>query len=66
MNVTAAVPIQVQSFSTERAYDALLVNCKAYSGRDGPQGVIPDSNVYWLSDGSVNAPGWKICPGIES
>jgi len=66
VNVTAAVPIQVQSFSTERAYDALLVNCKAYSGRDGPQGVIPDSNVYWLSDGSVNAPGWKICPGIES
>ncbi|CAK8990807.1 Transmembrane protease serine 9 (Polyserase-I) (Polyserine protease 1) (Polyserase-1) [Cleaved into: Serase-1 [Durusdinium trenchii] len=62
VNVTAAVAIQVQSFSTEEAYDSLLVNCKTYSGKEGPQGITPDTNIYWLSDHSINAAGWKICP----
>lgn len=62
VNVTAAVPIQVENFSTEDAYDALLVNCQVYSGQDAPEGVTPDTNIYWVSDDSVSAPGWKICP----
>ena len=62
VNTTAAVPIVVQNFSTEKSYDAVVVNCKVYSGTDGPEGVIPDSTIYWFSDGSVNAAGWRICP----
>lgn len=62
VNTTAAVPIVVQNFSTEKDYDAVIVNCKIYSGTDGPAGVIPDSTIYWFSDGSVNAAGWRICP----
>ena len=62
MNTSAATPLQVESFSTEAGYDSLLVNCKAYSGSVGPEAVVPDTTIYWYSDGSVVSSGWRICP----
>ena len=66
MNASAAVPIHVHEFSTEAGYDSLLVNCKAYSGSAGPEAVVPDTTIYWYSDGSVVSNGWKICPSAET
>jgi len=54
VNASAASPIRVEGFSTEEWYDTLLVNCKAYSGSDGPEGVTPETSIYWLSDASIN------------
>ena len=65
VNTSAAVPISVESFTTEAGYDNLLVNCKAYSGLVGPEGVVPDTTIYWYADGSVVASGWKICPSSD-
>ncbi|CAE7306257.1 mdn1 [Symbiodinium natans] len=62
VNTSAATPLQVESFSTEAGYDSLLVNCKAYSGSVGPEAVVPDTTIYWYSDGSVVSSGWRICP----
>lgn len=66
VNASAAVPIHVDEFSTEAGYDSLLVNCKAYSGSAGPEAVVPDTTIYWYSDGSVVSNGWKICPSAET
>mmetsp|Transcript_26199 Transcript_26199/g.60687 ORF Transcript_26199/g.60687 Transcript_26199/m.60687 type:complete len:420 (-) Transcript_26199:371-1630(-) len=62
VNVSAATPISVQNFSTEAGYDSLLINCKGYSGTSGPEGVLPDTTIYWYSDSSIVSTGWKICP----
>ena len=66
VNSSAASPIHVESFSTEGSYDNLLVNCEAYSGIVGPQGVIPDTTIYWYADGSVVSSGWRICPSEQT
>lgn len=62
VNASAAVPIDVKSFNTEDGYDMLLVNCEAYSGNFGPEGVTPEQNILWESDTSIVSSGWKICP----
>ena len=36
MNVSVAVPIRVENFSTELGYDFLSFSCKAFSGEVGP------------------------------
>lgn len=62
VNVSAALPIRVQSFATEGPYDHLEVNCVPYSGRQGPNGIVPNADIFWLSDGSLQDTGWKLCP----
>jgi len=57
--------IDVQHFDTEYKYDTLTVNDIAYSGKVGPQGVVPHTNIVWSSDFSVTHTGWKICPAAE-
>jgi len=54
--------INVKSFATEARYDYLLVNGARYSGVDGPQDVVPRTDIVWSSDLAVEAKGWKICP----
>ena len=36
MNVSDAVPIRVENFSTEPGFDFLSFSCKAFSGQVGP------------------------------
>lgn len=62
VNDTAAVPIAVEKFDTENNYDSLIVNCESFSGKRSPNGVIPESDIFWTSDGSLTGEGWKICP----
>lgn len=59
-------PITVNSFSTERNYDVLVVNGIRYSGNQGPDGVVPKGLIAWSSDYSVQRSGWKICMGPTS
>lgn len=63
VNESAAVPIHVVNFSTEEKFDALVENCKFYSGKKGPEKVVPTGVITWHSDESVVSAGWKICPG---
>lgn len=58
----AASPIFVDHFSTEYPYDHLEVNCVPYSGKHGPNGIIPNSDIFWLADGSMQDDGWRLCP----
>eukprot|EP00438_Fugacium_kawagutii_P010927 Skav211538 [mRNA] locus=scaffold352:473524:478241:- [translate_table: standard] len=63
VDYSAARPIQVEQFQTEKFYDTLVVNCEAYSGARSPAGVVPTSDIYWDSDGSLTGAGWRLCPG---
>lgn len=40
----------------------MLMNCDSFSGNHSPQGIIPYTDIMWVSDGRVVAKGWKICP----
>lgn len=62
VNPPAASPIFVDHFSTEDPYDHLEVNCVPYSGKHGPNGIIPNSDIFWLADGSMQDNGWRLCP----
>merc|ERR1719215_1601202 len=54
--------IAVRAFNTERRYDRLTVNGRAYSGGTPPaDGTVLNGDVTWLSDFSVTTAGWKIC-----
>jgi len=61
VNNTAAKPIVVEKFYTEKYYDLLIVNEVAYSGTQGPEGIIPQGVIIWRSDFSVTSWGWRIC-----
>jgi len=63
VNVSSAVPIRVEEFQTEPGFDQLLLNCRSFSGSESPAGVIPYTDIMWVSDVRVVAKGWKICPG---
>jgi len=54
-------PISVMSFKTEDYYDTLAVNGVDYSGSTGPEGVVPTTDIHWVTDISVRARGWEIC-----
>jgi len=64
IDLNAAAPIEVESFNTESYFDRLTVNGRAYSGTNGPSGVIPTANIQWASDFSVQKSGWRLCAGI--
>ncbi|CAK8986615.1 Serine protease 27 (Marapsin) (Pancreasin) [Durusdinium trenchii] len=53
VDTSAAMPITVDHFATEAPYDHLEVNCVPYSGKKGPHGIIPNSDIFWLADGSM-------------
>jgi len=56
--------LRVESFGTELGYDVLKVNGIAYSGLEGPRGVVPKGDIEWRSDMIVPAaPGFKLCLG---
>mmetsp|Transcript_81137 Transcript_81137/g.156732 ORF Transcript_81137/g.156732 Transcript_81137/m.156732 type:complete len:463 (+) Transcript_81137:2-1390(+) len=63
VNVTAAAPLNVLHFQTERGYDKLTVNGREYHGSWGPHAVTPRGNILWSSDYSVTRSGWKMCMG---
>mmetsp|Transcript_88816 Transcript_88816/g.108644 ORF Transcript_88816/g.108644 Transcript_88816/m.108644 type:complete len:417 (+) Transcript_88816:85-1335(+) len=63
VNDAAAVPIVVEKFQTENNYDSLIVNCEPFSGDRSPSGIVPNSDIFWASDGSLTGVGWKLCPG---
>jgi len=54
--------IDVKEFDTEPDYDVMEVNGQSYSGRLGPHGVVPITNIRWFSDYALTRKGWKICP----
>jgi len=59
-----AYKIHVESFATEDKVDYLEVNGEQFSGSsldDGPEGVVPTTDIMWSSDSSIGAKGWKIC-----
>jgi len=62
MSGSVGCTIRVVDFGTETGYDVLTVNGNAYSGTDGPEGVIPDGMILWRTDDSDVSVGWKICP----
>lgn len=57
-----AEPIVVKDFQTEAKYDKLIVNGNAYSGKAGPDGIVPQGSISWSSDGSVHQTGFNLCP----
>ena len=63
VNASSAVPIRVEEFATEPGFDQMLLNCRSFSGKDSPAGVIPYTDIMWVSDVRGVAKGWKICPG---
>jgi len=72
INVYAAMPIIVESFSTESWFDYLTVNGHRYSGSDwwwwkaGPIGVTPTTHIHWSSDFSWQRRGWRMCANRPS
>lgn len=42
--------------------DQMLMNCDSFSGNRSPEGIVPFTDIMWVSDGRVVAKGWKICP----
>ena len=62
VNPAAASPISVDHFATEEPYDHLEVNCVPYSGKHGPNDIVPNSDIYWMADGSMQDKGWRLCP----
>lgn len=58
-----APAITVDHFDTEDNWDSLKVNGMDYSGRNGPEGVVPTGQVLWQSDSGETRSGWKICLG---
>ena len=42
--------IDVINFLTEESFDSLIINGLAYSGSNGPQGVVPQEALQWISD----------------
>lgn len=57
VNVTDAVPIRVENFSTEPSFDFLSFDCQAFSGDIGPA-------IHWASDHSIAGTGWRLCPSF--
>eukprot|EP00438_Fugacium_kawagutii_P015652 Skav229949 [mRNA] locus=scaffold2665:176073:177371:- [translate_table: standard] len=66
VNSSAAVPIKVVNFSTEHNYDSLISDCQYFSGKKGPEGIVPQNPMFWYSDELVTSSGWKLCPGRPS
>lgn len=64
VNASAAVPIKVVNFSTEEKFDALISDCKYFSGSKGPDKFVPHGPIFWHSDDSVVSSGWKLCPEV--
>lgn len=62
VDLSRAGPISVAAFATESGYDKLFVNGNSYDGSTGPEGVVPNADIVWISDGSVTDSGWRICP----
>lgn len=62
VNSSSAVPIHVEEFRTEPGFDQMLMNCDSFSGNRSPEGIVPFTDIMWVSDGRVVAKGWKICP----
>jgi hypothetical protein len=49
-------------FNTEKGADKLTINGEAFSGSDGPKGVIPTGDITWASDSENDANGhWQLC-----
>ncbi|CAJ1406501.1 unnamed protein product [Effrenium voratum] len=61
-----AGPLRVTDFNTERRHDFLTINGKAYSGTEGPQGVVPHGDIEWRSDHSISKRGWRLCPPLPA
>ncbi|CAE7032759.1 rngB [Symbiodinium sp. CCMP2592] len=53
--------IAAGEFSTEANYDLLIVNGVAYSGSDGPSGIVPTGPITWSADDTGADSGWRIC-----
>ncbi|CAK0901604.1 unnamed protein product, partial [Prorocentrum cordatum] len=67
IDLRTAVPIAVESFTTESGYDKLTVNGVVYSGFSGPSGITPSASISWTSDHSLHQTGWRLCmPGASS
>ena len=64
VNVTDAVPIRVENFSTEPSFDFLSFDCQAFSGDIGPDGIVPDPSIHWAADHSIAGTGWRLCPSF--
>mmetsp|Transcript_81859 Transcript_81859/g.226869 ORF Transcript_81859/g.226869 Transcript_81859/m.226869 type:complete len:1040 (+) Transcript_81859:105-3224(+) len=58
----AQTPLHVEAFVTEEEFDVLIVNGRNYSGTDGPEGVVPEGQIFWITDFLISESGWKICP----
>jgi len=61
--VIATTTLAVVTFRTEYQYDSLKVNSNRYSGTNGPSGVTvaTGESLFFTSDLSVSASGFKIC-----
>merc|ERR1712045_884285 len=53
--------INVETFDTEIGWDKLKVNGQEYDGEEGPKDVVPQGEIEWNSDGSVEYKGFKLC-----
>jgi len=63
--------ITVQEFETERGYDVVKINGRAFSGKIGggldvdalSSMIVSEEGIKFESDFSLNGPGFKICEG---
>jgi hypothetical protein len=60
---TAIVLTTPYGFSTESCCDHLTVNGVAYSGTQGPAGIVVEAGgtITWSSDQSITSSGWTVC-----
>eukprot|EP00966_Prymnesium_polylepis_P193614 4487906-Prymnesium_polylepis.1 len=59
-------PVEVIAFDVESAhscgFDSMRIGGLSFCGTSGPEGIIPfDGSMFWRSDSTITAHGWKIC-----
>jgi len=67
IDVLQDIRLQVGHFATEQNWDFLIVNNRAYSGTNGPDGVFVEAGeqIAFYSDWSITDSGFDIC-GVAS
>eukprot|EP00929_Paragymnodinium_shiwhaense_P117933 TRINITY_DN893_c6_g1_i1.p1 TRINITY_DN893_c6_g1~~TRINITY_DN893_c6_g1_i1.p1 ORF type:complete len:610 (+),score=123.17 TRINITY_DN893_c6_g1_i1:75-1904(+) len=60
---TTKRPVYATDFHTEYSFDIVRIDgTLAFSGVDGPQGVIVNASLTFNSDEDIQMKGWRICP----
>jgi len=58
--------IEVMDFNVEATWDKLSVNDQTDGTQYSLHGLVPTTQMQWISDSSVTNTGWKLCPRAAS